>query len=160
MGTMTTAHSATEMKAPRKLTPELVQELFSRYTNDEGELSMAHMYPYYHEDVRFQDSVQTLHGMQEFKAMGDRLLERCSQGYRMEVHSAAQNGKKIFLHWTMHMRFMGTPWAPLDGTSILTLNDEGLIVEQRDHYDLWGDTFSVIPGISKFYAWFMQKTMG
>ncbi len=143
----------------KRLSLQLAREIFAQYRDDAGQLCMAHMYPYYHDDIHFKDSVQTIVGMQDFVAMGDRLLRRCAKGYKMEVHNAAQDGNIIFLHWTMTMRYAGTSEAAIDGTTILTLDDEGLVVDQRDHYDLWGDTFAVIPGVNKIYGWFMQKTM-
>jgi hypothetical protein len=142
------------------LTLERAREIFAQYRDEAGRLSMAHMYPYYRDDIRFRDSVQTIVGMEDFKAMGDRLLRRCSRGYEMRVHNAAQNGNVIFVHWTMIMRFQGTTEAAIDGTSILTLDEQGLIAEQRDHYDLWGDTFAVIPGLNKAYGWLLKKVMG
>ena len=87
-------------------------------------------------------------------------MKRCRKGYEMRVHNAAQNGNVIFLHWTMIMRFQGTTEAAIDGTTILTLDEQGLVAEQRDHYDLWGDTFAVIPGVKQAYGLLLKKVMG
>lgn len=153
--------SASRLPAGKKaLTLERAREIFAQYRDEAGQLSMAHMYPYYRDDIRFRDSVQSIVGMQEFKAMGDRLLKRCRKGYEMRVHNAAQNGNVIFLHWTMIMRFQGTTEAAIDGTTILTLDEQGLVAEQRDHYDLWGDTFAVIPGVKQAYGLLLKKVMG
>ena len=152
--------SKTDSDGKKRLTLEKTLEIFSQTRNEKGELSMEHMYPYYHPDVRFRDSIQTIHGLDKLKEMGDRLLRRCTKGYEMEVHDVAQNGNVIFLHWTMTTRYMGAPEAPLDGTSILTLNEDGLVIDQRDHYDFWGDTIETIPGLNKLYRWFMKTLLG
>ena len=144
----------------KSLRLEDVREVFSKTTGEGGELDMSHVYRYYHPDVHFQDSVQEVRGRRDFITMMERLVSRCSRGFAMEVHNAAQDGNIIFMHWTMHMRFMGTPAMKLNGTSILTLDPDGLIIDQRDHYDLWGDTFDAIPGFNKLYRFFMKTFVG
>jgi limonene-1,2-epoxide hydrolase len=154
------AEKYNEDKTFKRLKLEDVREVFSKTTGEGGELDMSHLYRYYHPDIHFQDSIQETHGRKEFIIMMERLVRRCSRGFAMEIRNAAQNGNVIFMHWIMHMRFMGTPAMKLDGTSILTLNEEGLVVDQRDHYDLWGDTFDVIPGINWFYRFFLKNFVG
>jgi len=46
------------------------------------------------------------------------------------------------------------------GSSRVTLNDDGKIIEQRDYYDLWGDIFDNIPRFGKAYRRFMRRKFG
>lgn len=148
-------------RTSRRLTLEAVPEVFARTRGEEGGApDMRHIYAYYHPDVHFRDPVQEAQGREAFIFMMEKLVRRCSRGFSMEVHRVAGNGNAIFMHWTMHMRFMGTPAMQLDGTSILTLDEDGLIVDQRDHYDLWGDSFDAIPVWNRVYRLFMKHVIG
>jgi hypothetical protein len=52
------------------------------------------------------------------------------------------------------------PQLDLYGCTKLTLDDDGLIVHQRDYYDLWGDIFDNIPRFAKAYRRFMRRKFG
>ena len=58
------------------------------------------------------------------------------------------------------MMFKKFPSSTLYGCSKLTLNDQSLIVEQRDYYDLWGDIFDNIPRFGRMYRRFMHRKFG
>jgi hypothetical protein len=60
----------------------------------------------------------------------------------------------------MTIKFKKNPSSVLFGSSRVTLNDEGKIVEQRDYYDLWGDIFDNIPRVRKPYRRFMKRKFG
>ena len=56
-----------------KLTPEKIRELWGKTYNTEGKPDWSHLFPYYHEAVVFQDSIQRIEGIEAFKAMCARL---------------------------------------------------------------------------------------
>jgi len=141
------------------LTPELVLELWSQTYNKEGKPDWSHIFPYYHEDIIFQDSIQRIEGIEEFTALCNRLTDRCEQ-LSMDIHAIAAKDSQIFFEWTMVMMFRKFPSTPMYGSSKLTLNDEGRIIEQRDYYDLWGDIFNGIPRFKKPYRRFMRRYFG
>ncbi len=41
-----------------KLTPEVLQEFWSKTYNGEGKPDWSHIFPFYHESIRFHDSIQ------------------------------------------------------------------------------------------------------
>jgi len=141
------------------LNVETVAALWSKSYNTEGKPDWSHIYPYYHPQVVFQDSIQRIEGKAEFIAMCERLTERCEQ-LHMDVHSVAQEGNDIFLQWTMTMSFRKFPSTPIYGCTKLTLHEDGRIVEQRDYFDLWGDIFNKIPYFHRAYRRFMRKKFG
>ena len=141
------------------LTPELVLDLWTKTYNKEGKPDWSHIFPYYHEDIVFQDSIQRIEGIEEFEALCKRLTDRCEQ-LNMDIHSIAANDNQIFFEWTMVMMFRKFPSTPMYGSSKLTLNEDGRIIEQRDYYDLWGDIFNGIPRFKKPYRRFMQRYFG
>jgi limonene-1,2-epoxide hydrolase len=144
---------------PRPLDADAVRELWSKTYNSEGKPDWSHIFPYYHPDIAFQDSIQRIEGKAEFVALCERLTRRCEQ-LRMDIHNIAQHGNVIMMDWTMTMVFRKFPSTPMYGSTRLTLHEDGRIIEQRDYYDLWGDIFNGIPYFRKPYRWFMRRFFG
>jgi limonene-1,2-epoxide hydrolase len=149
------------METDGRLTLDLdtVAALWSKTYNTEGKPDWSHIFPYYHPDVVFQDSIQRIEGKEEFIALCRRLTERCKQ-LRMDVHSVARNGNVFHLQWTMTMMFNKFPSTPVYGSTVLTLHEDGRIIAQRDYYDLWGDIFNGIPWFHGPYRRFMHRKFG
>lgn len=142
-----------------KLTLETVKELWSRTYNTAGQPDWSHLFPHYHDDIIFRDSIQQVKGKEAFISVCNRLSSRCRE-LRMEILSLAQTGNEIFMQWEMTMMFKKFPSSVLYGCSKLTLDDDSLIIEQRDYYDLWGDIFDNIPRFGKAYRKFMHRKFG
>ena len=141
------------------LNAESIKEIWSKTYNTEGKPDWSHILPYYDDDIYFRDSIQELRGMEEFKAMTERLTDR-SNDLSMHIARTAQQNKDIFIEWEMTIKFKRNPSSVLYGSSRVTLNDEGKIIEQRDYYDLWGDIFDNIPRFGKAYRRFMKRKFG
>ena len=45
------------------LTPERIQDLWSRTYNTDGKPDWSHLFPYYHEKIIFEDSIQRVEGI-------------------------------------------------------------------------------------------------
>ncbi len=133
-----------------ELNADSIKELWSKTYNTEGKPDWSHILPYYDDDIYFRDSIQELRGMKEFKAMTERLTDR-SNDLKMNIVRTAQQHKDIFIEWEMTIKFKKNPSSVLYGSSRVTLNEEGKIIEQRDYYDLWGDIFDNIPRFGKAY---------
>lgn len=138
---------------------DTVRELWSRTYNAQGKPDWSHIYPYYHPDIVFQDSIQRIEGINEFVALCQRLTNRCEK-LQMDIHAMAQNGNVIFMSWTMTMVFKKSPSTPIYGTTRLTLHPDGRIIDQRDYYDLWGDIFNNIPHFKGPYRKLMRRYFG
>lgn len=141
------------------LDKESIRELWSKTYNTQGKPDWSHILPYYAEDICFRDCIQELHGIGDFTAMTKRLTDR-SRDLTMQILRTAQQDRDIFIEWEMTIRFKKNPNSVLYGTSRVTLNDQGKIVEQRDYYDLWGDIFDNIPRFGKAYRRFMKRKFG
>lgn len=138
---------------------EKIKALWSRTYNTQGKPDWSHILPYYHEDIHFRDCIQELWGIKAFKAMTERLTKR-SRDLSMNIVRTAQHGNDIFIEWEMSIAFKKRPNSIIYGSSRVTLNDEGKIIEQRDYYDLWGDIFDNIPRFGKAYRRFMKRKFG
>lgn len=156
---MSTPEPMERQAALKPLTPDLVRELWSKTYNREGKPDWSHIFPYYHEEVVFQDSIQRLEGINAFVALCNRLTKRCEQ-LNMDILSVVGDDKSIFFQWKMQMIFRRWPSSPIHGCSKLTLGEDGRIIEQRDYFDLWGDIFDGIPGFRRAYRWFMRRYFG
>ncbi|MCU0486530.1 MAG: nuclear transport factor 2 family protein [Anaerolineales bacterium] len=141
------------------LTTERIRELWSRTYNTEGKPDWSHLFPYYHEDIIFEDTIQRVEGITEFKAMCSRLAERCEQ-LNMEIQSLVMDGKDVFLQWKMVMSFKKYPSTPLYGCTKLTLGEDNRIIMQRDYFDIWGTILNGIPILQKPYWKFMRRYFG
>jgi limonene-1,2-epoxide hydrolase len=141
------------------LTKELILELWSQTYNTHGKPDWSHILPYYDNNIYFRDTIQEIHGIEEFTAMTQRLANR-SKDLKMRIVNAALEGNIIFMEWEMTLSFKKYPSSVLYGSSRLTLNEEGKITEQRDYYDLWGDIFDNIPRFGKAYRKFLIKKFG
>ncbi|MCB2220618.1 MAG: nuclear transport factor 2 family protein [Bacteroidetes bacterium] len=142
-----------------RLTLEIVKELWTKTYNTDGKPDWSHILPYYDDEIHFRDTIQEINGMTEFKAMTERLTKR-SKDLKMKLVRAIQQDEDIFIEWEMTISYKKYPSSIMYGTSRLTINDEGKIIEQRDYYDLWGDIFDNIPRFGKAYRKFMKRKFG
>ena len=141
------------------LNTESIKDLWSKTYNTQGKPDWSHILPFYDENIHFRDSVQELRGIEEFVAMTRRLTDR-SKDLSMNIVRAAQQDRDIFIEWEMTIKFKKNPSSVIYGSSRVTLNEEGKIIEQRDYYDLWGDIFDNIPRFGKVYRRFMKRKFG
>jgi hypothetical protein len=148
-----------EKRSLADLSAEEVRELWSRTYNREGKPDWSHIFPYYHEDIVFKDSVQEIHGLEDFKALCKRLTDRCQQ-LTMRLPSVVKEGDCIFMQWEMTMVFKKYPSSTIYGVTRLELHEDGRILSQRDYYDLWGDIFDNIPWFARPYRRFMRRKFG
>lgn len=150
---------SSESPGLRVLDIDTVRELWSRTYNTSGKPDWSHLYPYYHPDVVFQDTIQRIEGIKEFVALCERLTKRC-ESIQMEILSIAQNSNIILMDWIMTMAFTKYPPTPLYGSTKLTLHEDGRIIAQRDYFDLWGDIINGIPLLKKRYRSFIRRVFG
>jgi hypothetical protein len=141
------------------LTLEMIVDLWTKTYNTEGKPDWSHILPYYDTDIYFRDSIQEIRGIEEFTAMTERLTRR-SKDLKMNIVNAVMEENIVFLEWEMTLTFKKYPSSVLHGSSRLTLNNEGKILEQRDYYDLWGDIFDNIPKFGKAYRRFLIGKFG
>ena len=141
------------------LDADSIKELWSKTYNIEGKIDWSHILPYYDKDIYFRDSIQEIHGIENFRAMTERLTKR-SKDLKMNVVRSFMQGDDIFVEWEMTISFKKRPSSVMYGSSRITLNSEGKIVNQRDYYDLWGDIFDNIPRFGKAYRRFMIRKFG
>ena len=148
-----------EISDKKMLDIATIKELWSQTYNTDGKPDWSHIFKYYHKDIIFQDTIQRIEGIENFTAMCNRLTKRTKQ-LNLEIVTIAQNENIIIFEWIMTMMFKKYPNTPIYGSTKLTISIDGLILEQRDYYDLWGDIFNNIPHFNKMYRRFLIKKFG
>lgn len=143
----------------KKITIDLIKELWSKTYNTDGKPDWSHILPYYDNDIYFKDTIQEIRGIELFTKMTERLSMR-STDLKMNIVNIMMNDNIVFMEWEMTLSFKKYPSSIMYGSSRLTINEEGKIAEQRDYYDLWGDIFDNIPRFGKAYRRFLIKKFG
>jgi limonene-1,2-epoxide hydrolase len=141
------------------LNPERFRELYSQTYNTQGKPDWSQLFPYYHDDIIFEDSIQRIEGKVEFMAMCNRLAKRCEQ-LNIDILSIVMDRQEVFFQWKMVMRFKRWPSNPVIGCTKLTIGDDQRIIYQRDYFDLWGTILNGIPPLRKPYWKFMRRYFG
>ena len=136
-----------------------IKELWSKTYSENGKPDWSHIFPFYHDQIVFKDSIQRIEGKVEFEAMCNRLAKRC-KSLNIDIKNIIKFDNIVMMDWKMTMSFRFFPKKPIYGATRLTFSDDGLIIEQRDYYDLWGDIYDEIPVIRKAYRWFMKVFFG
>lgn len=141
------------------LTIERIRSLWSQTYNRDGKPDWSFIFPYYHEDIVFQDIIQRVEGIDNFKEMCNRLTNRCEQ-LHMDILAIVMDSKYVFFQWKMVMMFKKWPSTPLNGCTKLTLGEDNRIIMQEDYFDIWGTIINGIPRLRKQYWKFMRKYFG
>lgn len=141
------------------LTTERIRDLWSHTYNTQGKPDWSHLFPYYHDDIIFEDIIQRIEGKAAFMEMCKRLSNRCEK-IDMDILSIIMYEKQIFFEWKMVMSFKKWPNNALYGCTRLTLADDNRIIFQRDYFDLWGTILNGIPLLRKAYWNFMRRYFG
>jgi limonene-1,2-epoxide hydrolase len=141
------------------LTTERILELWSQTYNRDGKPDWSHLFPYYHDEIVFEDIIQRVEGKPEFMAMCNRLSGRCEQ-ISMNILSIVMDGPDVFFQWKMVMMFKKFPSNTLYGCTKLTIGDNNQIIYQRDYFDIWGTILNGIPPLRKSYWKFMRRYFG
>lgn len=112
---------------------------------------------HYHPDVHFRDAIQEVRGRDAVIEMMLRFPERVKE-LSCEVHEAVQAGNVIFVEWTMTFRARRQmPVMHNYGASRLRVDDDGLVVDHRDYFDLWGDMIDAFPRAGRTYRKFVRS---
>jgi limonene-1,2-epoxide hydrolase len=147
------------MENEKPITKELILELWTKTYNRDGKPDWSHLFPYYDENIIFEDSIQRINGIEDFKGMCQRLVKRCEK-LSMEILSIVKESQDVFFQWKMLMEFGKYPSTPLYGCTKLTIGENNRIIYQRDYFDMWGDIFNNIPWFHRPYRKFLHKRFG
>ncbi len=133
---------------PAELADEL-RDIFDSFERD-GERSLSRLSKLYARDMVFRDPLQTLNGRDPFLAMNRRIMERARR-LSFHVKDAIGGRDSLFLAWSMTYVPRRGPTIVFEGTTHARVRN-GLIVEQRDYWDLLSSVAESLPVVRSVYA--------
>jgi len=142
-----------------ELTEDLVRQQWSKTYGSDHKPDWSHIFPYYHKDMVFHDTIQQIHGFEDFEKMCNRLTKRC-RSLEMDLKNVVKKDNVIYMEWTMTMSFRIFPSTPMYGATRLELAENGQIIHQRDYYDMWGDIANGVPIYRRIYRYFLRLFFG
>ena len=134
---------------PDQILAEQLRLVFLSFESD-GCAALAQLATLYDRDVVFRDPLQTLRGRDAFLAMNRRILTRARR-LSFHVHDALGKNGSVFLAWTMDYEPRTGPTIAFEGASHARVR-AGLIVEQRDYWDLLSSVAASVPLLRRVYA--------
>lgn len=118
--------------------------------NGDGERALAELAELYDRDVVFRDPLQTLNGREAFVAMNRRVMTRARR-LSFNVKDAFGRGDSLFLAWTMTYEPHRGPTIVFEGATHARVRG-GVIVEQRDYWDMLSSVAQSLPVVRNLYA--------
>ena len=106
-------------------------------------------------NVHFKDPFNDVFGIEEMKAVFSHMFEEIGN-VSFQVNQSFSNGANGCIQWTFTGQLRKKPWV-FDGTSILLLNDMGLIVKHVDYWDAAGSFYEELPIIGWVLAHIRQR---
>jgi hypothetical protein len=131
---------------------ELAERLRDVYVSfeREGEGALTQLADLYDRDVVFHDPLQTLNGREAFVAMNRRVMTR-ARHLSFDVKEVLGGGDSLFLSWTMTYEPHWGPTLVFEGATQARVRG-GVIVAQRDYWDLLSSLAQSIPVVRNLYS--------
>ena len=139
---------------PDQILADQLRSVLVSFERD-GQAALAQLATLYDGAVVFRDPLQTLRGREAFLAMNRRILTRAHR-LSFRVHDALGKDGSVFLTWTMDYEPRTGPTIAFEGASHARVR-AGLIVEQRDYWDLLSSVAASIPVLRRLYARLSQR---
>jgi len=139
---------ALTIRSTRDIAEEL-RDVYQSFDRDsEGALSRLGLL--YDPGVVFRDPLQTLAGREAFVAMNRRVVARARR-VAFDVTDALGREESVFLAWVMTYEPRRGPTLVFEGATHARAR-AGLIVEQRDYWDLLSSVARALPIVRSVYA--------
>lgn len=145
-------------KPALNLDAQAVHELFSSW--DKHVHTLEELRQWFTDDLVFEDPLQRIEGLEEYRVMNVRLLEK-NHDLKIEMEESAQTGPHIMFTFALSMapskkrpntRIYNT------GMTYVRLNDEGKIEYHRDYWDFNTMFLSAFPeGVRNAYKKMVKK---
>ncbi len=134
---------------PCQMLAERLRDVYVSLHRD-GERALARLADLYDRNVVFRDPLQTVSGRESFMAMNRRIMTR-GQRLSFDVKDVLSGADSLFLAWTMTYEPHRGPIVVFEGATHARVRG-GMIVEQRDYWDLLSSVAQGIPVVRDLYA--------
>lgn len=115
----------------------------------DGEEALPLLRELYHEQVQFEDPIQSVVGIEAYLEANRKLLRR-AKALSFNLGTLVEQEGHLFAVWTMTFEPKVGPAMVFEGATHATVRD-GFIVYQRDYWDLLSSAAGALPGIGMVY---------
>lgn len=137
-----------------KVIADRLARIYRSFEHD-AEAAIAELGALCHPGIEFHDPLQDLRGREAFLAMNRRIVGRARR-VSFVVHDLAVGEDTLFLSWTMTYEPRRGPTIAFVGATCFRVRD-GLVVEQRDYWDLLSSLAGSVPGLRYLYERFAAR---
>lgn len=123
--------------------------------------TLAALTSVYHDDVRFIDPFNDVHGAPALRALLTRMFDRLVSP-RFVVCEVALQEHGAMLVWDFHYRLRGEQDARarlIHGVSHLRFSADGRVIEHRDYWDAAAQVYEHLPVLGSVLRW-LKKRIG
>tara|TARA_B100000212_G_scaffold140542_2_gene105845 strand:+ start:10991 stop:11422 length:432 start_codon:yes stop_codon:yes gene_type:complete len=123
---------------------------YAQYLENLSLSSINSLNNYVTDDVRFKDPFNDVKGSEKMKAVFLHMFDHVSD-VKFRINRVYRNDDGGCLEWTFCGTLMNRNWS-FDGTSIVILDTNGLVLEHIDHWDAASSFLERIP----FLGWIIK----
>lgn len=117
--------------------------------------SLTRLNEIYTSDATFKDPFNELSGIEAIHKVYAHMYEKLDNP-RFIILDEIQNGESLFLTWDFLFSIKSKEFK-IHGSTFFRLNEQGLISEHRDYWDVGEELLLQIPLLSSFYGLFRKQ---
>jgi|LNFM01.1.fsa_nt_gb steroid Delta-isomerase len=122
-------------------------------------LSLVELPRYYAADCRFRDPFNDVRGLPELQEIFRHMFERLDAP-RFIVRERVFEAPRLFITWDFEFRFRNfRPGVTqqIHGSSLITLDDAGLVAIHRDYWDVAEELYEKLPLLGRLMLWLKKQ---
>ena len=117
--------------------------------------TLPELLKYVSADVHFQDPFNDVHGIDAMAEIFRHMFELVGP-VRFTVYQAQAAGRVGLFSWRFEGQLFGKPWV-FNGTSVITFDEDGMVIVHRDHWDAAQNFYERLPLIGWLFAWLRRR---
>ena len=121
--------------------------------------TLASLATVYHDDTRFTDPFNSLHGAAALHTLLTRMFERLDEP-RFVIVEVAPQDHGAFLVWDFHYRlrdWQATRARLIHGVSHVRFGADGRVVSHRDYWDAASQVYEQLPLLGGVLRWLKHR---
>jgi predicted ester cyclase len=121
------------------------QDRYRRYLEGLSPETLGALGDFVTPDVHFKDPFNDVNGVEAMRRVLGHMFENV-RDIRFTVSHMATDGNVCFMSWRFDGQLRDRAWS-FNGTSVVSFNADGRVIEHIDHWDAAGDFYEHLPVI-------------
>lgn len=117
--------------------------------------TLPELLKYVSAEVHFQDPFNDVHGIDAMAEIFRHMFESVGP-VKFTVYHAQATGRVGLFSWRFEGQLFGKPWV-FDGTSVVTFDEDGMVVVHIDHWDAAQNFYERLPLFGWPFAWLRRR---